>query len=85
VNVGAIGNDHAISFVKEIWFSPRLGINVAVKRVDPRHGTQILNATEITQAEPTSNYFELPAGYTVVDLRSVTVERAQGLSPPRKQ
>jgi len=56
-----------------------------VKRVDPRHGTQILNATEITQAEPTSNYFELPAGYTVVDLRSATVERAQRLSPPRKQ
>jgi hypothetical protein len=85
VNAGAIGNDHAISFVKEFCYSLQLGINVSVKRVDPRHGTQIINATEITQGEPTPNYFKPPAGYTVVDLRSATVERAQGLSPPRKQ
>jgi hypothetical protein len=81
VNAGAIGNDHAISFVKEIWYSPRLGINVLVKRVDPRHGTQVINATEITPGEPTPSYFKLPAGYAVVDLRAATVERAQGTSP----
>jgi hypothetical protein len=81
MNAGAIGNDHAISFVKEIWYSPRLGINVSVKRVDPRHGTQVINATEITSGEPTPTYFKLPAEYTVVDLRAATVERAQGTSP----
>ena len=83
VNAGAIGNDHAISFVKEIWFSPQLGINVSVRRVDPRHGTQVINATEITQGEPSPNYFEVPKGFAVVDLRAATVQRAQGL-PPHK-
>jgi hypothetical protein len=81
VNAGAIGNDHAISFVKEIWYSSQLGINVSVKRMDPRHGTQVINATEITQGEPAPSYFRLPTGYTVVDLRSATVGRAQGVVP----
>jgi hypothetical protein len=84
VNAGAVGNDHAISLVKEIWYSPQLGINVSVKRIDPRHGTQTINATEITQGEPTPGYFKVPAGYSVVDMRSATVERAQGGVEPRK-
>jgi len=85
VNAGAIGNDHVISFVKEFWYSPQLGINVSVKRVDPRHGTQIINATEITQAEPSPSYFQVPSGYTTVDMRAATTERAHGMTPPRKQ
>jgi len=85
VNAGAIGNDHTVSFVKEFWYSPQLGINVSVKRIDPRHGTQIINATEITQGEPAPSYFKLPAGYTAVDMRAATVQRAQGTSLPRKQ
>ncbi len=47
LNPGAIGNDRTIAIVKEIWFSPELGINVSVKRVDPRHGTQVINVTDI--------------------------------------
>jgi hypothetical protein len=83
LNAGAIGNEHAISLVEEIWYSPQLGINVSVKRVDPRHGTQIINATEITQGDPSPAYFNVPKGFTVVDLRAATVQRAQGL-PPRR-
>lgn len=67
LNAGAIGNDRLISIVKEIWYSPQLGINVSVKRVDPRHGTQVINVTEISVAEPDPKYFRVPAGYTVVD------------------
>jgi hypothetical protein len=77
LNAGAIGNDHVISIVKEIWYSPKLGINVSVKRVDPRHGTQIITVTEINQGEPSPRYFSLPVGYTVVDHRSKAGERSQ--------
>ncbi len=76
LNPGAIGNDHTIAIVKEIWYAPQLGINVSVKRVDPRHGTQIINATEITQGEPDAKWFQVPAGYTVVDHRAGSAERA---------
>lgn len=77
LNPGAIGNDRVIAIVKEIWYSPQLGINVSVKRVDPRHGTQIINVTEISQGEPDAKYFQLPAGYTVVDRRSRPGEHAR--------
>jgi hypothetical protein len=67
---GAIGNDSTISIVKEIWYSPQLGINLSVKRSDPRHGTQVFNVTDISTDEPTPKYFTVPAGYTVVDRRA---------------
>ena len=69
LNPGAIGNDSVIAIVKEIWYSPQLGINVSVKRVDPRHGTQIINVTDIAQGEPDPKLFAVPPGYTVVDRR----------------
>ena len=77
LNPGAIGNDRTIAIVKEIWFSPELGINVSVKRVDPRHGTQVINVTDINQAEPDPQWFKVPAGYTVLDRRAKPGERAQ--------
>lgn len=83
LNPGAIGNDRTIAIVKEIWFSPQLGINVSVKRVDPRHGTQVINVTEIRQAEPDPQWFKVPAGYTVVDRRAKPSVRAQTM--PAKQ
>lgn len=67
---GAIGNDSTISIVKEIWYTPQLGINLSVKRTDPRHGTQVFNVTEVSTEEPNPRYFTVPAGYTVVDRRS---------------
>ncbi|HST09885.1 MAG TPA: hypothetical protein VLL05_05885 [Terriglobales bacterium] len=70
LNPGAIGNDRVIAIVKEIWYCPQLGINVSVRRVDPRHGTQIINVTDIAQSEPDPKLFAVPAGYTVVDRRS---------------
>jgi hypothetical protein len=69
LNPGAIGNDRVISIMKEIWYSPQLGINVSVKRIDPRHGTQIINVTDIVQGDPDPKLFSVPSGYTVVDKR----------------
>lgn len=70
LNPGAIGNEGTIAIVKEIWYSPQLGINVSVIRKDPRHGTQIINATEISLGEPDPKVFNVPSGYSVVDRRS---------------
>jgi hypothetical protein len=82
LNPGAIGNDRIISIVKEIWYSPQLGINVSVKRIDPRHGTQIINVTEIEQGEPAPKFFAVPSGYTVVDKRDKG-EHAHAVAAPR--
>ena len=82
LNAGTIGNDRPISIVKEIWYSPQLGINISVKRLDPRHGTEIFNLTDISLAEPDPALFSLPAGYTVVDHRLKPSQRAQAISNP---
>lgn len=80
LNPGAIGNDRPISIVKEFWYSPQLGINLSVKRMDPRHGTEIFNVTDLSLAEPDPKYFVVPAGFSIVDHRSKTGERAQAAS-----
>ena len=81
LNPGAIGNDRVISIVKEIWYSPQLGINVSVKRVDPRHGTQIINLTDVALGEPDAKLFAVPSGYAVVDRRQKG-EHAQAAPVP---
>ena len=78
LNPGAIGNASTISLVKEFWYSPQLGINVAVKRVDPRFGTELFNVTNIVPTEPDPKRFATPAGFKIVDQRSATVT-----TPPR--
>jgi hypothetical protein len=69
IDAGAIGNDRAISIVKEFWFSPQLGINVVEKRQDPRVGTQIFTVGDISLGEPDARLFEMPSGYRIVDTR----------------
>lgn len=72
ISPGTIGNDRAISIVKEFWFSPRLGINVIEKREDPRVGTQTFTVDPITLGEPDARLFDMPAGYRVVNLRKAS-------------
>ena len=67
---GVIGNDRPISITKEFWYSPQLGLNMLVKRSDPRVGTQTFTVTEVSLSEPDPNYFRIPAGFKVVDMRS---------------
>jgi len=55
-----------------------------VKRVDPRHGTQVINVTEISQAEPDPQWFKVPAGYTVVDRRAKPGVGAQTMPARQK-
>ena len=54
--------------VKEFWYSPRLGMNLVVKRFLPRGGAQDFSVERIDQNEPDAGVFNLPKGYQVVDI-----------------
>jgi len=69
VNAGTMGNDGAVTVTKEFWYSPQLDLNLAVKRIDPVHGTQVIAVGPISLTEPDARMFSLPAGYRVVDER----------------
>lgn len=70
IEAGAIGNDRPVSITKEFWYSPKLGLNMLVKRNDPRSGSQTLTVTEVSLSEPDPRYFQLPAGFTVREMRT---------------
>jgi hypothetical protein len=67
---GVIGNDRPISITKEFWYSPQLGLNMLVKRNDPRVGVQTFTVTEVSLSEPDPKYFQVPARFKIVDMRS---------------
>ena len=63
------GNTAPIDFTKEIWYSPSLGLNLEVTRLDPLHGDQFFKVTSLRLDEPDARVFMIPAGCTVTDLR----------------
>jgi len=69
-NAGSIGNDRAISIVKEFWYSQQLGINVIEKRQDPRYGSQTFTVSPIVLGEPDASLFDIPAGFRIDDKRT---------------
>jgi hypothetical protein len=68
---GKIGNDHALSIVKEFWFSPALGLNLTVSRNDPRSGVENFAVGSIVASDPQPSTFTPPSDYKIIDLRSV--------------
>ena len=83
MGTGVMGNDRPISITKEFWYSSQLGLNMQVKRSDPRVGIQTFTITEVSLAEPDAKYFQIPAGFKVVDLRSPATKRAAGQGTAR--
>jgi hypothetical protein len=71
-----IGNSQPLSVTKEFWYSPQLGINLMVKRVDPRHGTQIFSVSGLKLSSPAPAVFQLPQGYAVQDMRTQAGQQA---------
>jgi hypothetical protein len=69
-NPGTVGNDREVALTKEFWYSPKLGINLLVKRTDPLQGTQVFTVSNISLAEPDMRLFVVPAKYKVIDDRS---------------
>ena len=68
IQSNAMGNNRPLVTKREFWYSPLLGVNLVSKRDDPRFGTENFEVTHISIGEPDAKLFELPAGYTVVNL-----------------
>lgn len=69
-NPGTAGNDREVTLTKEFWYSPKLGINVVVKRMDPLQGTQLFVVSNISLTEPDARLFVVPTEYKVIDQRT---------------
>jgi len=76
-NPGAAGNDRDVSLTKEFWYSPRLGVNLVVKRFDPLQGTQVFTVSNIKLAEPDARLFAVPAQFKVADQRTTETTPAK--------
>jgi hypothetical protein len=74
---GVVGNDREVSLTKEFWYSPKLGVNLVVKRMDPLQGTQVFTVTDISLGEPDARVFLVPAGYQVKDQRDASPTAAK--------
>jgi hypothetical protein len=70
VNAGVLGNDQPLVSTREFWYSDELQTNLAVTRIDPREGKQVIQLSEISQGEPDAHMFQVPIGYSVRDDRS---------------
>lgn len=64
----SVGNSKTILRSVDYWYSPKLGVNVQVKRHDPRDGDQTLWLTDVTESAPDPVTFNLPENYKTVDL-----------------
>jgi hypothetical protein len=65
-----VGNTRTTLRTVEYWYSPALGVNVQVKRHDPRDGDQTLWLTDVSLATPDPEKFKIPAGYRIIDHRA---------------
>jgi hypothetical protein len=74
---GTVGNDREVARTKEFWYSPKLGVNLVVKRFDPLQGTQVFTVSNISLAEPDARLFVLPAKFRVIDQRESATPAAK--------
>jgi hypothetical protein len=66
---GAGGNSTPLESSKEFWYSPQLGLNLRVLRIDPLHGDQSFKVTDVSLTEPDPQRFVLPPTCKVRDMR----------------
>ena len=82
LQANALGNEAPILERKEFWYSPQLGINLVVKREEPRFSTQQnFEVTNVTLGEPDAKLFEPPAGFKILDLRNPPETSSPASSP----
>lgn len=65
IPAGEIGNEKAITIVKEKWYSSELQTVVMTKRNDPFRGDTVSQLTNIQRQEPAATMFQVPADYAV--------------------
>ena len=71
IAAGEIGNDRPIQVVSESWYSNDLQMVVKSSNSDPRFGDSSFELTNIVRSEPDPSLFQIPAGYTVTDLKAI--------------
>lgn len=64
-----VGNSRTILRSCDYWYSSALGVNVQVKRHDPRDGDQTLWLSDLTLSAPAPDTFKLPQGFRMIDMR----------------
>ncbi len=70
IRPGAAGNEQPLVSTREFWYSEELQTNLAVTRIDPRVGKQIIHLSHISRGEPDAHLWDVPIGFRVRDLRS---------------
>jgi hypothetical protein len=69
----SVGNTRTILRTVDYWYSPALGVNVQVKRHDPRDGDQTLWLANISLTPSDPDKYKAPADYRIVDQRAPEV------------
>ena len=64
-----VGNTQTILRTVDYWYSPALGVNLQVKRHDPRDGDQTLWLTDVSLTASEPDIYKAPTGYRVFDRR----------------
>ncbi|MGC2400863.1 MAG: hypothetical protein WA510_13815 [Acidobacteriaceae bacterium] len=70
INPGIAGNDRPMVTTREFWYCSQLGINLSSMLDSPESGRQKFTVTELSTSEPDPEFFVIPPGYKVVDLRN---------------
>jgi hypothetical protein len=77
------GNTRTILRTVEYWYSPALGVNVQVKRHDPRDGDQTLWLTNVSLTASDPDRYKAPADYRVIDERAPAAPAPAPAEDPR--
>jgi hypothetical protein len=64
------GNTKTILRSVDYWYSPALGVNVQVKRHDPRDGDQTLWLSDVSLTVSEPEKYRAPADYRIIDHRN---------------
>lgn len=70
INPGVLGNERPLISTREFWYSDELETNLAVTRIDPREGKQVIWISNLSLTEPDAHLFDIPLGYAVRDIRA---------------
>lgn len=71
IPAGKEGNDREIRTVMEVWTSPDLKITVRRTMDDPRTGKSTMVVTDLNRGDPAPLLFQVPAGYKVIDQKTM--------------
>jgi hypothetical protein len=75
ISAGARGNELAMTSTNEYWYSDELQTNLAVTRLNPIDGKQVLKLSQISRGEPDPHLWDVPIGFKVFDMRAQSLQK----------